>query len=52
MTEYRITYEIEVTQPEKCEKGGWKVIKAENAIPSIIKVDAGVVIQNRQYPIK
>ena len=28
------------------------VIKAENAIPSIIKVDAGVVIQNRQYPIK
>ena len=28
------------------------VIKAENNIPSCIKVDAGVVIENRQYPIK
>ena len=28
------------------------VIKAENAIPELIKVDAGVVIENRQYPIK
>ena len=28
------------------------VIKAENAIPSVIKIDAGVVIENRQYPIK
>ncbi len=28
------------------------VIKAENAIPARSKVDAGVVIENRQYPIK
>jgi len=37
MTEYRITYEIEITQPEKCEKGGWKVIKAENADEALKK---------------
>ena len=28
------------------------VIKAENNIPALTKVDAGVVIENRQYPIK
>ena len=28
------------------------VIKAENSIPPCTKVDAGVVIENRQYPIK
>ena len=28
------------------------VIKAENKIPSCIKIDAGEVIENRQYPIK
>ena len=28
------------------------VIKAENAIPALVKIDAGVVIENRQYPIK
>jgi UDP-N-acetylbacillosamine N-acetyltransferase len=28
------------------------VIKADNHIPSCTKVDAGVVIENRQYPIK
>ncbi|MBR5321996.1 MAG: hypothetical protein IKU48_00415 [Clostridia bacterium] len=28
------------------------VIKAENSIPDLIKIDAGVVIENRKYPIK
>lgn len=28
------------------------VIKAENAIPSVVKIDAGVIVENRQYPIK
>ena len=28
------------------------VIKAENAIPSVVKIEAGVVVENRQYPIK
>lgn len=28
------------------------VIKAENKVPSLIKVEAGMVIENRQYPIK
>ena len=28
------------------------VIKAENSIPAFVKVEAGVVIENRQFPIK
>ncbi len=28
------------------------VVKAENKIPSCIKVEAGMIIENRQYPIK
>jgi hypothetical protein len=37
MTDYRVTYEVEITQPENCEKGGWKVIKAETADEALKK---------------
>ena len=37
MSEYRITYELEITQPEEMKKGGWKVIKAETADDALKK---------------
>ena len=37
MTKYRVTYEVEITQPEECNKGGWKIIEAENADEALKK---------------
>ena len=37
MSKYRVTYEVEITQLEKCNKGGWKIIEAENADEALKK---------------
>lgn len=37
MSKYRVTYEVEITQPEECNKGGWKIIEAENADEALKK---------------
>ena len=37
MSKYRVTYEVEITQPEVCVKGGWKIIEAENADEALKK---------------
>lgn len=37
MNKYRVTYEVEITQPEVCVKGGWKIIEAENADEALKK---------------
>lgn len=37
MSKYRVTYEVEITQPEECKKGGWKIIEAENADDALKK---------------
>ena len=37
MSKYRVTYEVEIIQPEVCAKGGWKIIEAENADEALKK---------------